>query len=303
MNQKSILGIQARMNFQKIMEYVREKDWDWPLIIDGDERGGKTTKAIGILLETEPELYRDIECGIYENAMSRVSWGFEDMVNSIKLSQNGSSLVYDEASILGREAMKETNTRMIRVMTTIGMKNRLYIWTFPSFQMLDPYLRNSRIKTRIYISTDKGERGYATYYARKRYPWARKDGETVWWQIAFQERFQTVKSLGGNFEEFWQRYQDKEYEHKLQILDGSLIDPRREIAVKLRKKTKFTLKQIGELVDRSQNTINLWLKGIKPSEEDLKNNAIISSNPTEWYNNFTKKEKFIDEIRQPEEIL
>jgi hypothetical protein len=301
MNQKSILGIKTRMNLQSIMEFVRNKDWDWPIIIDGDERGGKTTQAVGILLETEPQIYRDIECGIYENAMARITWSFEDMVNSIKISENGTCLVYDEASILGRESMKDTNLRMIRVMTTIGMKNRMYVWTFPSFQMLDPYLRNSRIKTRIYISTDKGERGFATFYARKRYPWPRKDGETVWWQIAFQERFQTINSLGGNFEEFWQRYQDKEYEHKLTVLESSVLDPRREIALRIRKKTKFTLEQIAELVGKERNVVNSWLQGIKPALPTDK--GIMTSNPTDanWNNRFTRKEKF--EEPQPEEII
>lgn len=300
MNEKSILGIQARMNLQKVMEFVREKDWDWPIIIDGDERGGKTTQAIGILLETEPKLYRDIECGIYENAMLRISWNFEHMVDCIKLSENGTCLVYDEASILGREAMKETNLRMIKVMTTIGMKNRLYVWTFPAFQMLDPYLRNGRIKTRIYIYTDKGERGYATYYARKRYPWPRKDGETIWWYPAFQERFRTVSSLGGNFAEFWQRYQDKEYEHKLKILDNSLIDPRKDIAINLRKKTKFSIKQIAEIVGKPNTLVGMWIKGIRPDKDD-EENKIISTQKTDWVNAFTKRESF--EKLQPEEIV
>lgn len=253
-------------NIVNLMHLVRVDDWDWLMVFDGDERVGKSTIAMHVLLIAEPKLARDIACGIYKNVLARLAWSFDSMVELVRTMPDGTAMIYDEASLLGREAMREHNLRMVRVMSTVGLRNRLYVWTFPDFYMLDPYLRDGRVRTRGYVRSIKGERGYVTWYVRQRYPFPRPGGETVWWKRGFDTRFSSVASMSKNHAELWELYRERDTSAKDAILEGSQPDARREIALRLRAEG-MNIRQIADTVGRSLGTTGIWLKGVKAGDK------------------------------------
>jgi hypothetical protein len=244
------------------MDFVRNRDWDWMAVLDGDERGGKSTLAMHCLIDSDDTMKNYVETADYAKILERIAFSFDELIEVLEKAPDGTGLIYDEASLLGREAMKEHNLKMIRVFTTIGLRNRFYWMTFPNFWMLDPYLREGRIRTRGYVFTNKGDRGYVTWYVRKRYPWPRKDGSMVWWAQAYEARFWSVASRGPNYAELWAKYHERETTHKKAVLEGSMADARREIAYRLHEEPYgMTIRKIAPIVGRSVPTVGEWLKG------------------------------------------
>lgn len=199
-------------NVRLIAEKVRNEDWDWLIAVDGRERVGKTAISVRILFSAEPILYRYVLCADYSIPLGRFAWDFDDMLDIVKLLPRGRSICYQEASMLGREAMRTWNTRMVRVMTTIGNRNILYILTFPRFTMLDPYLRY-RARTRVYVRTHHGARGYARCYYRATMETDSDDGL----RFAYDTTFRDVKN-DDTLAEFWYKLMEKEDRVKMEIL-------------------------------------------------------------------------------------
>ncbi len=248
-----------RANIDNVMKLCREKDWDWLSVYDGPERVGKSEFAKHVMFMSDPALVRNIECAEYDVVLGHIAWTFDGMLELVKTMpvQEAPSLLYDEASILGREAMKEWNLRFIRVMTTIGFENRFFGLTFPNFWMLDPYLRDSRCRTRFYVTSTQGIRGYASVYVQQRYPFPRPGGETVWWKYAFTVHWPPIKSLGTNFAEFNAKYREKDSAVKRAILEGPNTDPVRDITRRLREKG-LTIQEIADIVGKSHG----WVGGV-----------------------------------------
>ena len=184
------------------MRAVREQDWDWLWVTDGRERVGKTAFSTLVLLTAESEILDAVLGADYSIALSRYSWDFDDMLDTVQSLAPGSALCYQEASMLGREAMRTWNLRMVRVMSTIGSRNILYLLTFPRFSMLDPYLR-WRTRSRTYVRTHRGVRGWARCYYRAR---AETDGDDGL-RYAFDTMFRDPAKC---LPELWAKLREKE---------------------------------------------------------------------------------------------
>lgn len=200
-------------NVRSVMHAIRNDDWDWLWTIDGRERVGKTALSTLVLLTAEPYLYEAILRGEYEPALARYSWDFDDMLDGLIALPKGSALCYQEASMLGREAMKSWNLRMVRVMTTVGSRNILFILTFPRYQMLDPYLR-LRTRTRSHVRTHHGSRGYARCYYRAT---DLLEGDDDGMRYAFDTTFRDARRIP-ELSEFWAKLMEKEERVKSEIL-------------------------------------------------------------------------------------
>ena len=197
-------------NLRAIHWAVVNDDWDWLIVIYGRERVGKTVLSALGLFTLEPDLWNGILSGIYEPALARFAWDFDNMVDIVKELPKGSAIAYQEARMLGREAMKHWNIRMVTVMSTIGSRNIIFFLTFPRFSMLDPYLR-MRARTKIHVRTHHGARGYARCYYRAVDAEDRNDDGM---RYAFDTTFRSPEILG----EFWHKLQERETEVKLDIL-------------------------------------------------------------------------------------
>ena len=259
-----MIGERSAMNARNIRALVQKEDWDWLTVYDGDERVGKSTLSIGCMLAADPLMCRHIECEDYDKFLARVSFSFDDWLSVIQSTPDGEGIMYDEASVLGREAMKDHNLRMIRVMTTIGMRNLDQRWTFPSMWMLDPYLREGRVKTRAYVFTKNidgvVQRGFVTWYVRKKYPWPRADGSTIWWLNAFTDSFTPISDLGPTYAELWEKYEEKANAHKRSVYQAKTADPKKQIAFNLRDRG-MSIREIAPILGMSVPQVGTWLKG------------------------------------------
>ncbi len=207
----------ATQNILSVMDLVRHHDWDWLTVVYGRERVGKTDLAALIMLTAEPELDRSVLCADYAEPLRRFAWDFPSMVDTLSTLPRGGVMTYQEAAMLGREALRKWDLDMIRVMTTVGERNVHQIWTFPRFSMLDPYLRY-RCRTRIHVSTMDRERGHARwYYSRDATPLDDTDEPCVF-VPAFDSSFRDIRTVSPCHAEFWYTLRARETEIKSAIL-------------------------------------------------------------------------------------
>ena len=165
------------------------------------------------------------------------------------------------SALLGREAMTPFNRNVVRTLTTIGNRNRRMSMTYPDFWGLDPYIRNSRCRTRGFVHTKKGVRGYIVWYVRRRYPFPNSRGDTVWWARAFRGYFTHVSSASTTHEELWALIQEREKAAKDAVLGHTSADPTLETITRMRK-LGYTIKDISEAVGKSNARIGQILKGV-----------------------------------------
>src|SRR3970040_1106158 len=93
-------------NIKRLMKLVKDNDWDWLMVADGDERIGKTTLLVQVMLAAEPALDRAVQNEEFHKPLARVAWTFDSMLDLVRNLPDGTVQLYDEASMLGREAMR-----------------------------------------------------------------------------------------------------------------------------------------------------------------------------------------------------
>lgn len=199
------------------MNLVRHHDYDWVMVLHGRNRTGKTSLSVLALLTAEPELYEQVLCGIYEPTLARFAWTMDDMMD-IALTLQRAALVYQEAIMLGREALKKWNLRYIRVMTSLAHRDILHINTFPRFIMLDPYLRD-RSLTVARTYTRAKQRGYSRWQFRATSETTHDSGLRFAFDSMFRDAAKVVPEL-------WALIREKEASVKDDILrkHGRTID-------------------------------------------------------------------------------
>lgn len=174
-------------NIQSVLTQVRERNWDWIVLLDGPERVGKSLLATQILLDTEDFSSNPMR------ALNHLAWDFITYEKRLRDLPRGSCIVYHEAGLLGRESNSKMNRRMVKIFTASGARNMLTVLTYPSFRLVDPYLRNHRIRTRGYVHTRNGERGYVKWFVKSQTPWE-SDGDTPFLET-FSSRFYPFEDI------------------------------------------------------------------------------------------------------------
>ena len=230
-------GLDGRLaaNIDSIVRLVRKKDWDWVMLLDGPERSGKSELATQVqyhanyctLIDNGTDFMISLEgkrvpSNPFSDPLRNLDytvWTFEELKRVAIKATKGTALVFHESGIYGREYKKKANMEAIRVLTTIGAKNLLFIMTFPSMHMLDPYLRYHRIRTRGYVHTVGGERGYVQWSVRPFGPW--NEGLAMPFMEAFTCRF---RECGGSLSELWAAVREKDVYFKQHLLEGSSME-------------------------------------------------------------------------------
>lgn len=245
-------------NIGAALRHVREDDWDWLLVADGDERAGKSTLQAHVRYVADAAFREAVLTQDWVRCRAKLAWTFDAYTEAVRVALAGDVLQYEESAMLGRTAMSGLNVRMVRVMTTIGNHNVFNAWTFPDYHDLDPYLRK-RARTRAYVHTVRGKRGHVTWWVRRRYPWPRPGGSTVWWVRAYSSCFGPFARLGPSEAEYWAKYEEWDDAEKARILagDGDAEDPVRAVARRLREKG-WSFRAIGEVVDRGKSAVAEW---------------------------------------------
>jgi len=137
----------------------KTKKWDNLIIIDGDERAGKTTisQQIGYV-------YSIMNKSMF--SVNNIFFNPEKMFNYAYKNKND-IIIWDEAAMggLSTEWQNKVQQLLIKMLMTCGKYNHLYIFIIPKFKRINAYLGLDRSIALIRVySPDNIERGYFRFY-------------------------------------------------------------------------------------------------------------------------------------------
>lgn len=160
-----------RKGYAKARRIV-SKDWDWVMLVDGVEGGGKSVCAQQGAYEVDPTLSIDrITFKPKENIKAKDLQGNPIIIDSFKQAilkaKQYEAIVYDEAytGLSSRGTMSDINKTLVSMLAEIRQKNLFIFIVMPTFFDLDRYAAIWRSRGLIHIYTDKDyDRGYFAYY-------------------------------------------------------------------------------------------------------------------------------------------
>lgn len=144
-----------------LLKRVIKKDWDHVLLVDGEERSGKSVLAQQVMSylinETIP--------------LENICMNHEEFLTRIKKCQKNEAIIYDEGfeGLSNRSAMSRINRVLVKAIAEIGQKNLFVAVVMPSFFDLDKYYALHRSRCLLHVYADKEfNRGYFSFYGTER---------------------------------------------------------------------------------------------------------------------------------------
>lgn len=238
-------------NLNSIAELLKD-DWDWLVCLNGDERVGKSTLAVQMGVCIDPHF--SIRNCVYDwNKLRRTA---------LDLPKR-SAIFYSEARILSRRRLSHFNVAMVEALSIIGYRNQFFMFNFPDFWELDPYLKNHRCRTRVDVKSYMGHRGIAHFYARVKKPFPDRRGRSVWWKYAFTYHFKRISRQDGWDDEMvrlWEEYVRRDQREKERLLSDDPSDYRVGITMRMRQRG-HTFKDISAALGMTDRNLYRLVKG------------------------------------------
>jgi len=138
-----------------------KKNWDMVILIDGLERSGKTT--LGFTCATY------LTQGRFTH--KQICSGIKDTPSKIENAKQGDLLFEDESELAfsSKDAMRQEQRDLIKIMNIVGQKGLIFILILPSFFELAKYIATHRSRFLLHVYTDKQmNRGRFAYFGTKR---------------------------------------------------------------------------------------------------------------------------------------
>lgn len=244
------------MGCRDIARRLRQ-DRDWFHCNDGYEGSGKSNDSFWGNLFIDPDFYsRNLD---KDTLLKDILFQVAQLNQCIKGSSRYTAITIDEGSkvLFAREAMKEKNIDLIKTFTMCRQKNLYVNICVPTIWILDPYLRNFRIKTWSHNFEEYDQRGFMKLFRKK---------ESMWKVEPFYElRAEAVLPKFDN--ELWDTYLLKKEEYSVQDDKGAMYE-RNQIILKLCE--RMTQKEVGDIVGLKQQSISqIAQKWGKPDQAEL----------------------------------
>ena len=143
----------------KVVPSVQKKDFDWFMVVDGEEGAGKSVFGMQIAKTLDPNFNID-----------QVAFTPAEFISLVVNAKKHQCIVFDEAftGLSSRSALSEVNQLLVSLMMEMRQKNLFIILIMPTFFMLDKYCVLHRTKGLFHVYIKQGRRGYWNFYNRKR---------------------------------------------------------------------------------------------------------------------------------------
>lgn len=135
------------------------KNWDFVIVVDGTEGGGKSVMVAQVAKYVDPSF-----------CLSRCAFNPEQFQRYIEEAKQYQAVVLDEGygSLGSRAAMSKINRAIVKMLTEIRRKNLFIFIVLPSFFDLDRYVTLWRSRALINVYHDRFERGFFKFYGESR---------------------------------------------------------------------------------------------------------------------------------------
>ena len=230
---------------------IKKKNWDCVIIVDGIERGGKSTLAM--------------LCGWYVSdgklKFENIASASDDAIKKLEKLPDGSVLIIDEGSLVfsSKDSMKREQKKLIKILNVIGQKNMVLIIVLPTIIDLNRFVAVQRSRFLLHVYTDtKLNRGRFCYFGEKKKKLLYEIGKKN-----FNSYSKPRSKITGMFPEFFP-WPDK-YEEYKKIKRKSLfdafhkderVDDIRDVKKACKKELFMNLEKYKDRVKRELNKRN-----------------------------------------------
>ncbi len=250
-----------------VIPAVKKKDFDYVLVIDGDEGVGKSVFGMGIGKVLDPNF-----------DLKNVCFTPEDFINRIKTAKKNECIMFDEGflGLSSRSSLSQTNQLIVSNMMMMRQLNLFVIIVLPSVFMLDRYCVLHRAKGLLHVYLgDDGRRGNWVYFNKARM-------KTLWLLGKKLYDYRVVKYvLDGNFNDQYmvneKEYRKKklkalELENDLNFEENKYKSQRDMIFYTLYTKMEFKQAELAELckeagIRMQQGNISKIIQQVKRKQE------------------------------------
>lgn len=134
----------------QIRQRITTKDFDYVLVVDGDEGSGKSTFA--------QQLAKYVD---HSFNINRIYFDAKSFADGIMKSRKYKAHVFDEAfsGLSSRNSLGEVNQMLTSLIMEMRQRNLFVIIVLPTIFMLDKYAAMFRSKILIHCYVKKGKRG------------------------------------------------------------------------------------------------------------------------------------------------
>jgi hypothetical protein len=266
-------GIYIDGYLKKRLDFIRKiikKNWDCVILIDGEERSGKSIlgMTIGYYLS---------DTNLNENNFAS---GIQDCAKKIKELPDKSILIVDEGSLVfsSKDAMSKAQKQLIKILDVVGQKNMIFIICLPSFFDLNKQIaiRRSKVLLHVYKNAKDWERGkFAFWNSQKKsklYLLGKKNyGEYKYPPPDFYGRFLKFEP------DFYQEYLKIKKKSMMEALDvGAKEFDRKEflkqICINFKQTCpEVTQKTIAKVLGVTDRTIKTYMKEYREGKGETGN--------------------------------
>lgn len=150
-------GLYNQLN-DNVKPAVQKEDFDFVMVVDGEEGSGKSVMAFQIAKVLDPNFKKENIC-----------FTADEFINAITKAKKNECIVFDEGftGLSSRASLSEVNNLVIALMMEMRQKNLFIIIVMPSVFMLDKYAVFHRAKGLFHVYMNEGHRGYWRFFNRK----------------------------------------------------------------------------------------------------------------------------------------
>jgi len=239
---------------KKVKGALTKKDEDYVIVIDGEERSGKSVFAIQIARYVDSSLTLD-----------RICFSPDEFRKAILKAKKGECIIFDEAyrGLSAKGALTEINKILVSLMMEMGQKNLFIIIVLPTFYLLEKYVALWRARGLFHIYRKRSKKGYWVFIGRKKktllYLKGKKDYSYGYVKSSFKGRF--YGKYGVNEEEYRKKKSESFKEGYKTTRQENLMDQRNKLIYLLYKEYKLSQQSISELI--KDNGIKISRSGIR----------------------------------------
>ena len=150
-------GLYNQLN-DNVKPAVQKEDFDFVMIVDGEEGAGESVLAFQIAKILDPNFNMDNIC-----------FTADDFINAITKAKKNQCIVFDEGftGLSSRASLSEINNLVISMMMEMRQKNLFVIIVMPSVFMLDKYAVFHRAKGLFHVYMRSGRRGFWRFFNKR----------------------------------------------------------------------------------------------------------------------------------------
>lgn len=242
---------------------MKKKNKDKVYIVDGMERGGKSTWAIQQACWLEPSLMDN-----KEEFLSRIVFTPEDFYKVCRTVKNG-VIIFDEAfrGFASRSAMSKVNKKLILTLMEMGQHNNIVFIILPRIFMLDIYPAMLRSNALFNIYESKSGNRFWRYYNYRDKNKIYQAGTKKGWDYIFDSRVKDP--FRGKFpagKEFEDAYLEKKASTFKDIKNEEFITEEDDLGVKINHMHEIlhlSYEKIGDALGfsdgKARDTHKRWL--------------------------------------------